>query len=99
LRKLPTSVAVRARLSASVRRLPIITAARARCARNDDRYAISRSESRNVLAIITSRWRSSAARITPFAIAAKYGSSMSWTRMPTTLVDDFASACACAFGV
>ena len=73
--------------------------ARARCARSVETYAISRSGSRKVLASMTRRSCSAAARITPAAIAAKYGSPTSWQISPTVLLEALASAWAWALGM
>jgi hypothetical protein len=69
--------------------------ARARWARIVATYSSSRSGLRRVLAMTTTRPRCSHWRITPSAIAEKYGSEMSCTTSPTTLLAPRAIACAC----
>ncbi len=76
-------------------RLPTSTAACARWPRRLVTYSSSRSARPNVHPMVTTAPCPSAARIAPAAIEEKYGSAMSLTISPMTVVCPLAMACAC----
>ncbi|WNY35508.1 hypothetical protein Q9Q99_20205 [Curtobacterium flaccumfaciens] len=81
------------------RRLTASTTARGRSPATTSSTATSRDGSPPVEVIVTTGPASSAARIAPAAIAAKYGSAMSPTTSARVVVDPRATACACTLAV